>query len=137
MHSKIVEGRNNIETGKELLATKLRHDFLNQGYWVAILLDEIVKLSVVDAESKTIILLLSKQDWRGVGRGTRLDESLFQVLVEVLFYLLKLYGGHAIEGTMLNLIGGFSKFDSVIVLPMRGKLDNLFLVEDIQKIVIF
>ena len=32
---------------------------------------------------------------------------------------------------MLNLIEEFSKFDSVIVLSMKEKLDNFFLVEDI------
>ena len=81
-HSKYVVGRSDVQRRIVSGSRELVQGFSNQRERVSILDGFLIEVSIVDAEAKTVILFLSKQDWCVSRRGRCTYKSFREILLK-------------------------------------------------------
>ncbi len=97
VHSQFIERDNDVQSSQILAFLYLSKSLVDQWQKVAISFDQSIELSIINAETQTIVFLFDEQDERNVWSKARENELFVQMFNQILLYLLKLVIEHLIQ----------------------------------------
>ncbi len=97
MHSQFIERDNDVQSSQIFAFLYSNESLVDQWQRIAISFDQSIELSIINAETQTIVFLFDEQDERDVWSEARENEFFVQMFNQILLYLLKLVIEHLIQ----------------------------------------
>ncbi len=88
MHSQFIERDNDVQLSQIFAFLYSSENLVDQWQRITISFDQSIELSIINAETQTIVFLFNEQNERNVWSKARENKFFVQMFNQILFYLL-------------------------------------------------